>query len=254
MQDKIEFLGLKFDDLTLDEAVAKIEQFIKEKKPHMVFTTGAELIVRAHWDETLKGIYLNSDLLTVDSSGVYFAARLLGKPAREPVSAAQLMFRFLELKANVGYRFYFLGSKEEILKKAVENLKARYPNLNVVGWHHGYFNFKNDSFVVTKIAEAKPDVLFVAMSTPLKEEFISKNLERMNVPVSMGVGGSVDVAAGYCKLAPKWLSKMGLEWLYRLIQEPGRLWKRYMITNPVFIWLVLEEFFKGFCNQARKLI
>lgn len=253
MQDKIEFLGLKFDDLTLDQAVTKIEQFIKEKKPRMVFTTGAELIVRAYWNKVLKEIYLNSDLLTIDSLGVYFAAYLLGKPVREPVSAARLMFRFLELKANVGYRFYFLGSKEKILKKAIENLKARYPNLNVVGWHHGYFNFKNDSSVVTKIAEAKPDVLFVAMSTPLKEKFISKNLKKMNVPVSIGVGGSVDVAAGYCKLAPKWLSKMGLEWLYRLIQEPDRLWKRYVVTNPVFIWLVLKEFFKGFRNQIRRL-
>ncbi len=199
MQNEIEFLGLRFDNLTLDEAVAKIEQFIKEKKPHMVFTTGAELIVRAHWDETLKEIYLNSDLLTIDSSGVYFAARLLGKPVREAVSAAQLMFRFLKLKVDKGYRLYFLGSREQTLRKAIENLEARYPNLNVVGWHHGYFNFKNDSSVVSKIVEAKPDVLFVAMSTPLKEKFISKNLKKMNVPVSIGVGGSVDVAAGYCK-------------------------------------------------------
>lgn len=243
MQDKIEFLGLKFDDLTLDEAVMKIERFIKEKKPHMVFTTGAEPIVRAHRDETLKRIYLNSDLLAIDSLGVYFAARLLGKPVREPVSGTRLMFRFLELKANMGYRLYFLGSKEQILKKAIENLEARHPNLNVVGWHHGYFDFENDSPVIKKIVKAKPDVLFVAMSTPLKERFISKNLEKMNVPVSIGVGGGVDVAAGYRKLAPRWLSKIGLEWLYRLVQEPARLWKRYVVTNSVFIGLVLKEFF-----------
>lgn len=248
MQDRIEFLGLKFDDLALDEAVARIEQFIKEKKPHMVFTTGAELMVRAQGSETLKEIYLSSDLLTIDSLGVYLAARLLGKPFREPMSGTQLMFRFLELKANTGYRFYFLGSTEQILRKAIENLEARYPNLNVVGWHHGYFDFKNDSSVVAGIAEAKPDMLFVAMSTPLKEKFISKNLEKMDVPVALGVGGGVDVAAGCCKLAPRWLSKMGLEWFYRLIQEPGRLWKRYMLTNPVFIWLVLKEFLKGFWN------
>ena len=246
MQNIINFLVLKFDDLTLDEAVTKTERFIKGNKPHMIFTTGAELMVRAHWDETLKEIYLNSDLLTIDSSGVCFAAYLLGKPVRESISGTRLMFRFLELKVTMGYRFYFLGSTEKILRKAIENLKDRHPSLNVVGWHHGYFDFKNDSSVVAKIVKAKPDVLFVAMSTPLKEKFISKNLEKMNVPVSIGVGGGVDVAAGQCKLAPRWMSKILLEWFYRLVQEPNRLWKRYAVTNTVFIWLVMKEFFKRF--------
>ena len=245
IHDKIQFLGLKFDDLTLDKSVARVEQFIKEKKPHMVFTTGAELIVRARWDEVLRKIYLKSDLLIIDSSGVHLVARLLRRPFGEPVSGTRLMFRFLELNASKGYRFYFLGSTRQILKEAVERLEARYPSLNIVGWHHGYFDFKNDSSVVTQIVEARPDVLFVAMSTPLKERFVSKNLKKMNVPVSIGVGGGVDVAAGHHRLAPKWLSKMGLEWFYRLIQEPGRLWKRYAITNPIFLWLVVKEFFKS---------
>ena len=112
-----------------------------------------------------------------------------------------------------------------------------------MGWQHGYFNFDDDREIVERIRKSRPDVLFVAMSTPLKEFFISRNLKNMNVPVSIGVGGSVDVASGYCRLAPLWVTRMGLEWFYRLVQEPRRLWKRYLITNPVFIWLVAREFF-----------
>ncbi len=129
------------------------------------------------------------------------------------------------------------------MEKAISNLKAKHPNLNIVGHHHGYFDFYQDYDIIRKINEAKPDVLFVAMSSPLKERFISKNLARMSVPVSFGVGGTIDIAAGYCKFAPRWISKIGLEWFYRFLQEPRRLWKRYATTNLIFMWVVLKEMF-----------
>ena len=184
--------------------------------------------------------------MTIDSRGVLYAARLLGKPIREAVSAAQLMFKFIECAADKGYKLYFLGAKKQVVKKAVENLYQRYPTLKIVGWHDGYFNFNQDTNIVNAIRDAGPDVLFVAMSTPLKERFISKNLKRLSVPVCIGVGGSFDIAAGICKLAPEWVSKMGLEWFYRMIQEPKRLWKRYLVTNSVFIWLILREIFEKY--------
>ncbi|MDD2653613.1 MAG: WecB/TagA/CpsF family glycosyltransferase [Candidatus Omnitrophica bacterium] len=235
--------GLNYNNVTLDDAVATMEEFIKERRPRAVFTTGAELVARAHKDKELKKIYASADMLTVDSHVVYFACRLLGKSLKEPVSAAKLMFRFLEKTQNTGYRLFFLGAKEEILEKAISNLKGKHPNLNIVGRHHGYFDFSQDYDIIKKINEARPDVLFVAMSSPLKERFISKNLSRLNVPVSFGVGGTIDIAAGYCKFAPKWVSKIGFEWFYRFLQEPKRLWKRYATTNLIFIWVVLREIF-----------
>lgn len=244
MQDKVEFLGLQFDNMTLNGAIEKLKQFIKEKTPHMVFTPNAALLVWAQSDGKLKKIYNESHLVTVDSWGIFYAARLLGKPIREAVSAAQLMFEFIKCAADEGYKLYFLGAKKQVVKKAVENLYQKYPTLKIVGWHDGYFDFNQDSNIVNTIRDARPDVLLIGMSSPMKEKFVSKNLHLFNVPVCLGVGGAFDIAAGVCRLAPGWVSKIGLEWFYRLAQEPKRLWKRYLITNSVFIWLVLGEFMK----------
>lgn len=244
MNRKFRVFGLNYDDITLDEAAKKMEAFIQDGKPSMIFTTGAEPIVKSSWNKDLKQIYLDADLLTVDSYVVYFACRMIRKPIREPVSAVNLMFRFLERTIDKKYRLFFLGARDQILNEAMNNLQNRFPGINIVGWHHGYFNFDQDSEIVNKIIQAKPDVLFVAMSTPLKESFISKNIKKINVPVAIGVGGSIDVASGLCQLAPRWMSRIGLEWFYRFIQEPRRLWKRYIITNFVFIWLVIKELFR----------
>ncbi|KKK56248.1 hypothetical protein LCGC14_3066460, partial [marine sediment metagenome] len=130
------------------------------------------------------------------------------------------MFRFIEYAANKGYRLYLLGSRETVVEKAVGNLCQKYPGLRIVGWHDGYFDFNQDSDIVNTIRDARPDVLLIGMSSPMKEEFVSKNLHRFNVPVCLGVGGAFDIAAGVRRLAPGWVSKIGLEWFYRLAQEP----------------------------------
>ncbi len=241
--NQFNFLGLNFHNFTLDEAIEQLEYFIQTKKPHMVFTPTAELIVRANENQNLKEIYNCTDLLTIDSFVVYYVTKLFGKPVVEPVSAARLMFNFLNIAYKKEYRLYLLGATQEVVTTTVENLKRKYNGINIVGWHNGYFDFSNDSNVVQDIVEKKPDVLFVAMSSPIKENFINKNLKKINVPVCIGVGGSLDIIAGKRKLAPAWISKIGLEWFYRLIQEPKRLWKRYLITNTKFLWLLLRECF-----------
>lgn len=247
----IRVFGLDYDNVTMEEAVKIMEEFIKEKTPHMVLTTGAELIARAYNNKELKKIYSSADLLTIDSQVVYLTSKLLRKPVKEPVSAAKLMFKFLELTENKCYKLFFVGAKDEVLKKAIANLKEKHPGLNIVGYHHGYFDFDNDNEVIEEIKKAEPDVLFVAMSSPFKEKFISKNLIKMNVPIAFGVGGTVDIAAGYCKFAPRWVTRFGLEWFYRFLQEPKRLWKRYATTNLVFIWVVLKEMFNYEKNSPR---
>lgn len=242
--NRFRFIGLNFHPFTLAQSINKLEEFIRDKSPHMSFTPTAELIVRANEDAELREIYNNTDLLTIDSYVVYYAARLFGKPVTEPVSAARLMFSFLETCNEKGYGIYLLGAKEEVVNKVEENLKKQYQNIKISGKHNGYFDFNNDGEIVRVIKNSKADVLFVAMSSPLKENFISKNLKEMNVPVCLGVGGSFDIIAGKCKLAPRFISVMGLEWLYRLIQEPRRMWKRYLITNTKFLILLIKELFK----------
>ncbi len=252
LQEEIEFLGLQFANLTLDGAVTKLAQFIEERTPHMISAPNAALLVWSCSDKNLRKIYERSHLLTVDSVGVFWAMRILGKPVREAIGTTRFMFRFIEYAANKGYRLYLLGSRETVVEKAAKNLCQEYPGLTIVGWHDGYFDFKQDSNIVDTIRDARPDVLLIGMSSPMKEKFVSKNLHRLNVPVCLGVGGAFDIAAGVCRLAPGWVSKIGLEWFYRLAQEPQRLWKRYLITNSIFIWLVLGEFMKGLFGPGKR--
>lgn len=241
---RFNFLNLCFHNYSMDEVLTHLENAILKRTPAMVSTITAELVVRANQCQDLRKIYNNADLLTIDSFGVYYAARLFRKPAAKPVHATRLAFRFLPIMDNKAYSLYLVGAKEHILQQAVKNLKTRYPNVNIVGFHHGYFDIYNNKNVVKDIKEKKPDVLFVGMSSPLKENFIANNLKEINVPVCMALGGGIDIMADKCQLAPVWVSEMGLEWFYRFIQEPRRMWKRYLVTNTKFIFLLIKEIFK----------
>lgn len=238
------FLGLNFSKHSMDEVLRELEHFIRTAKPHMISTITAELAVRANEDKDLKRIYNNADLLTIDSFIVYYAACLFRKSAARPVHATRLAFKFLPIMNQKEYSLYILGAKNDIVDRAVENIKQTYPKVKIAGFHHGYFDFNNDSEVVEDIKSKHPDVLFVGMSSPLKEIFISRNLKKMSVPVCLSVGGGVDIIAGKSRLAPLWVSKMGLEWVYRLVQEPGRMWKRYLVTNTKFVLLLMKEIFR----------
>lgn len=251
-EKRFDFLGLKFDNCTTAQAIKKIEHFISVKEPHMVSTISAELAVLANESQRLMEIYNSADLLTMDSFVLYYAARLFRKPVKEPVNASRLVFDFLKVAQDKAYRLYFLGAEENISQRAVENLKSQCPGMNIVGRHHGYFDFDNDEDVVSNIKEKKPDILLVAMSSPLKENFVSKNLDKMGVPVCIGVGGCVDIIAGKCQLAPFWVSKLGLEWFHRFVQEPKRMWKRYTVANMKFLGLLVKEIFKEKNNREKE--
>jgi N-acetylglucosaminyldiphosphoundecaprenol N-acetyl-beta-D-mannosaminyltransferase len=242
MKEKVEFLGLHLDNVTMGEALGRIDDFVKGKRPRKIFAPNAALYIYSACDAGLKQIYEKCDLLLADSMGVYYGSRLLGNPVREAVNAARLMVKLLERSAAKGYRLYFLGAEKEICETAVGNVRRRYPGIEIVGWHDGYFGEAGEDQVVENIVATKPDILFVAMSTPQKERFVEKNLHRMCVPVSLGVGGTFDILAGKYKMAPPWVTRYCLEWLFRLMQEPGRLWKRYLITNATFLLILLRAF------------
>ncbi|MBF0110108.1 MAG: WecB/TagA/CpsF family glycosyltransferase [Magnetococcales bacterium] len=241
MIDKFTFFGLQYSNVDMDEAVGIMEQFIREGRPRSIMSTAVELIVRSLRDPGLKSTYERTDVLMVDGTVGMWAARLLGNRVKSPVGTAKLMLRFLETTQGKGYRCYFLGARPEVVEMAVVKARARYPGCTIVGWHHGYF--KEDRAVLAEVERTKPDVVFVAMSSPMKERIIDQNGSTFHVPVVVGVGGGVDVLAGYTVLAPSWISAIGMEWFFRLVQEPHRLWKRYLTTNSLFILLMVRELF-----------
>lgn len=242
MRDKVDFLGLPFDYVTVDQALERIDEFIRQGASHKIFCPNVTLLVWSRKNEELRRIYQECDLLPIDGMGIYYASRLLGNPVPEMVSGSLLFFKLIERASEKGYRVYLFGTTQEILDKAVHNLARQYPSLKIAGYRNGYFSHEDEPSIVQEIRRMHPDILFMGMSTPLKERFVDRYLAEMGVPVCLGVGGSFDIAAGVYKFAPVWMRNLALEWLYRLLQEPRRLWKRYLTTNTIFLWIVLKAF------------
>lgn len=193
----------------------------------------------------LRQMVAGSDLVLNDGMGLIYASRLLGRPLPENLGGPLIMERLMRHAAAQGYSVYFLGAKQEMLTRAIQNFQNKYPSLKVVGYHDGYFSSSKEPEIVEDIQGAQPDILLVAMGSPREEFFIYNHLQEMGVPLCLDVGGAFDVAAGMTQLAPKWVRMAGLEWFYRVMQEPRRLWKRYILAIPWFafsvIWQVIHE-------------
>jgi N-acetylglucosaminyldiphosphoundecaprenol N-acetyl-beta-D-mannosaminyltransferase len=231
---RICFGDLQFDDLTMAEIIAEIDRVVRSRRPHRIFTINVACYIWSRKSEFLRSFYQSCELLTVDGMGLFYGARLLGLPFRGTVAASYLMFELLKICVEKRYRIFLLGGASEVVERAVVNLKSQYPKLLLVGHSHGYFSDDNEQEIVRQIRDADPDILFIAMASPRKEEFAHRNWERTGVPVQIGVGGSIEILAGVRRFPPRWVRILGLEWLGRLIQEPRRLWKRYLFTNAAF--------------------
>ena len=241
---RVKLFGCYIDNLSMEEVLERIDEFIKSERPHQNVVVNANKIVLARKDSQLRNIINACDLIGVDGVPVIWASKVLGRPLKERINGTDLMERLITRAYEKGYKLYFLGAKEEIVKRVVEKYKGYYPRLQMVGFRNGYWNTEEEERIVDDIRDAKPDILFIGFSSPKKEVFLRKYSERMGVPFAMGVGGSFDAVAGLTKRAPVWMQKNGLEWLFRFFQEPKRLWKRYLIGNSIFLWLFLKEFVK----------
>lgn len=239
--DKIELFGCPVDSLNLNQTVSRIEGIIREREPRRHSALNAAKIVRMRKDERLRQIVAASDVVSADGQSVVWASHLLGKPLPERVAGIDLMQKLLRLAQDRGYGIYLLGATEEVLLKLRERLMREYPGLNMVGRRNGYFSSREEESIVEEINAAGADILFVGISTPRKEYFLGKYQGRLRVPFCMGVGGSFDVLSGKSKRAPHVMRRMGLEWFYRFLQEPARLWKRYLVTNLLFLFYLLRE-------------
>jgi N-acetylglucosaminyldiphosphoundecaprenol N-acetyl-beta-D-mannosaminyltransferase len=233
-------LGCAIDAVDLAGAVDAIDARIVRREACQHVAINAAKLVRLQRDPQLREVVGGCELVTADGQAVVWAARLLGRRLPERVAGIDLMDALLRRANEQGYRVFVLGACAEVLERALTALRDRYPQLELSG-RHGYFSSAEEPAVVDAIAAAAPDMLFVALETPAKELFLARHRERLRIPFVMGVGGAIDVLGGTRKRAPRWLQRLGLEWAFRLAQEPRRLAGRYFVGNTRFTWLVARE-------------
>ena len=238
-------LDTAIDALTMTEVMARVEASLDTGRNLRLGVVNAAKLVNMRTDAMLREDVSSSDLVLADGMSVVWASRLLGQPMPERVAGVDLMFRLFELADRRGFRVYCLGATEEVSATIEANLARDYPGLVLAGRRNGYFDASDEEAIANDIANAQPHILLVAMTSPKKENFMGRWSATMSVPVVHGVGGSFDVYAGLVERAPEAWQNLGLEWLYRVKQEPGRLWKRYLITNTRFIGCVLRDLVAG---------
>jgi len=239
---KQEFINdIYIHNLTMSETLDVIDDTIQKSKQihHTVINAGK--IVSMSEDKELFQSVVEADLINVDGQAIVWASNFLGKPIKERVSGIDLMIKLVEVASIKNYKLFFLGATEDVVKKVVDLYSSTYSNSIIAGYRNGYFKLNEELEVANEINKSGANILFVAISSPMKEIFLHKYKEQLkNVNFIMGVGGSFDVIAGKVKRAPLWMQKAGLEWLYRVIQEPKRMWKRYLVGNTKFILMILK--------------
>lgn len=240
---RINFFGVNLDIITAEETINRVFKFIDNKQYVQHVVVNVAKLVCAQKDDKLRAIINSCPLVNVDGAGIILGAKFLGINIPERVTGIDLMQQLIEHSAVKGYRIYFFGAEEEIVSKVVDIYKQKYPELVIAGYRNGYYSDDEEESIVSEIKNSKADILFVAMGSPKKEIFLNKYSEKMQVPFTMGVGGSFDVIAGKVKRAPKWMQALDSEWIFRLIQEPKRMWKRYAVTNSMFAVMLIKEFF-----------
>ena len=233
--------GVPISALTMADALRAVDEAIGSRQTLQIGVVNAAKLVNMRRDETLRQSVLSSTIVLADGTAVVWASRLLGPPLPERVAGIDLMIGMLAAGNNRGYRVYCLGATPAVLEQAVGRIRRDYPGVVIAGAHHGYFAAAHEETVAADIAAAAPDILFVAMTSPRKEQFLATWSARLHVPVCHGVGGSFDVLAGVVRRAPVAWQRLGLEWLYRVKQEPRRLWRRYLVTNLLFVEMVCVE-------------
>jgi N-acetylglucosaminyldiphosphoundecaprenol N-acetyl-beta-D-mannosaminyltransferase len=240
----IAILGVPFDNVTTEQTVAMIEAMIASKRPHYLATANVDFAVQAMHDVELRRILLDAHLVVCDGAPLVWASRWLGNPLPERVAGSDLVPLLLRLAEAKGYRVFFLGGKAETIERALVRLREALPRLVVAGWLSPPFAplLEMDHEGICRVVrEARPDLLFVSFGCPKQEKWLNLNYRRAGVPVGIGVGATIDFLAGDVRRAPVWMQKCGLEWLFRLLQEPRRLFRRYFKDLWVFGWAILRQ-------------
>jgi N-acetylglucosaminyldiphosphoundecaprenol N-acetyl-beta-D-mannosaminyltransferase len=243
-ENRIDLMGIPVDALTMEQTINRIDETIRngEKINHVVVNAGK--MVRMQTNMELRESVVTCDLINADGQSIVWAARWLGLGLPERVAGIDLMEKVVELSANKGYKCYFFGATEDVVSKVVNDYTEKYGPSVIAGYRNGYYEDEEEPLIAQKIADSGAQVLFVAMPSPKKENFMYRYREELkNVNFNMGVGGSFDVISGYTSRAPLWMQKRGLEWMHRTRQEPAKMWRRNLRASR-FILLVIKAKFR----------
>ncbi len=241
-------VGIEFDKVSLDETVDQIIGMVRRGVPSFVITPNVDHTNHHRINSEYRQVVKKAALVVADGMPIVWAARLFGTPLKGRVNGTDLFEALAEACAREGLSIYLMGALPGVAEECAKNLKLKSPSLRIAGTYSpafGYLdNAEESEKMVRLVKEAKPDILFLGVTPPKGETWICRHFEEMGVPVSIQVGGSFDFVAGNVKRAPRFMQKTGLEWLFRFISEPRRLWRRYVIGNPVFIFRVVAQFFR----------
>lgn len=239
MRNTIDIMGIPIDNVTMEQALKKLESFLSEDGVHMIFTPNSEIMMAARRDPELAQILSQAHMLVADGAGVVLASKILGTPLPEKVSGFDLVKNSFPMASRKNIRYFLLGSKLGTAETAGNNIVRDYPGVEIAGCHHGYFKPEEEDEIIDTINRSRADILLVALGAPKQEKWIYRNRNRLNVKVCIGVGGTLDVLAGNVSLAPDFFRNNGLEWLYRLYKEPWRF--KRMLDLPKFMLLVIAK-------------
>ena len=240
MKSRYKILNTYVNAMTMEETIEEVEQIIRNGIPTQHVVINALKVNLMEEDKKLQDIVNACPLINADGASIIWAAKKMGIPLTERVTGCDLFQNLVSVAAEKGYKIFLFGAKEDVVVKVKEIYENLYPNIKIVGYRNGYFTEDDEAEIVKQMKESNADMMFVAFSSPKKEYWIHKYLKDINIPFVMGVGGSFDIVAGVTERAPIWFQKHGLEWFYRFIQEPRRMWKRYIVGNYKFVKLVYK--------------
>ena len=234
-------LGMQIDPVTLREACRRCADAVNGKQRIVVGVLNVAKLVKVQKDRSLREAIARCNLVIADGMPLVWAGRLLGEPLPERVTGSDLFLSLMREADRLGWSVYLLGATQSVLDEVLARVAREYPLVRVAGARNGYFDAGEESAIVEGIRALRPDLLFIGISTPKKEFFLDRWGERLDVPVCHGVGGTFDVFAGHVQRAPERWQQLGLEWFHRVLQEPRRMWKRYLTTNTAFVLLLARE-------------
>lgn len=239
--EKNNLCGLTFDNISSKELEVYLEDSYKKKRNIIIVTPNVDFIVRANKESRFKNIVNSSNISLCDSSIVMFSSYLLGKKLKEKITGFDATVLLLNMANKFKEKIYLLGSIDENLIAASKNIKKNYPKLEITGLRSGYFKPEESISIIENINRSDANILFVGMGSPKQEYWVFEHRNMLKAKIIICVGGLFNVLSGKIKRAPRILQLLGLEWFWRLMMEPKRLWKRYLIDDSVFFWLVLRQ-------------
>lgn len=241
---RIKFMNTEIDNLTMQETLNAIDDLIQKKESAYVVTPNVDHIVQLETNKELQAVYQNASLILADGKPLLWIAKWYKTPIKEKISGSDLFPLLCKMAAQKRYKMFFLGAAEGVAAKAAENLTKRFKGLQVVGTYSPPFGFENDSEEMNKIKsmirETEPEILIVGLGCPKQEKFMYHYCKELGVPISLGLGASFDFEAGNIKRAPRWMADHGLEWLFRITQDPKRMAKRYLADDRKIFGLAFK--------------